>query len=161
MIRETTVDHRTLSLKSGKFATGQEQNKEWIESTLNNTKVNERKYFQTKNNFHPVFDKLDDPFCRLCPAIAMGCDVLLKGLHNFGPSKAFDITQQLDRLDCDDKKRKQVVKLILSHDQKQNVKNRKNIDATTLRCLVDSIVFEPTCDGYIYTSPKFLEEYLK
>lgn len=128
---------------------------------MNYNKVNKASYFQTKKNFYPVFDTLNDPLCRVSLAIAMGCNVLPKGLHNFGSAKVFNIRRQLDRLDSDDKKRKEVVKLILSHDQKQLDKNKKNVDEKILPCLVDSIVYKPTCGGYTYTSPQRLEEYTK
>jgi len=161
IIRDIAIDHRNLSLKSGKFVTGQEDKKNWIESKLKFGKANKENYFPLKKHFYPAFDKLSDPFCRVCLAIAMGSDVLPEGLHNFGPAKAFEIKQQIDHIDCVVEKRNQVVKSILCHDEKQKEKNRRNIDEKSLRCYVGSIMFEPTCNGYIYTSPEILPAYLE
>ena len=129
---------------------------------MNYTEINKVQYFRpAKINFHPAFDGLSYPFCRVCLGIAIGSDVLPKRLYNFGPVKAYAIKQEIDRIHSVDEKQNQVVKSILSHDQKQKENQRRNIDENTLRCLAASIMFEPTYAGYIYTSPEDLDEYLK
>ena len=132
IIRDIAIDHRNLSLKSGKFITGQDNNKNWIKLKLKFGKANKENYLPSKKHFYPAVDKLSDPFCRVCLCIAMGSVVLPKGLYNFGPSKAYEIKQQIDHIDYVDEKRNHVVKSILCHDAKQNEKNRRNIDEKTL-----------------------------
>lgn len=145
----------------GKFVTGQENNKNWIESKLKSRKANKENYFPSKKHLYPAFDKLNDPFCRVYLCVAMVSDVLPKGFYNFGPSKAYEIKQQIDRIDSVDEKRNHVVKSILCHDEKQKEKNRRNIDGKTVQYFVASIMYEQTCAGYVYSSPKVLNAYLE
>ena len=106
---------------------------------------------------HPFFDQLEDPKERALLALAVGCDANPGGAHNFGSSKVSQLItpgatfeELVDRLSNNFGCKKENCKEKHSHVH----------SPAAWRCLVNSILFEPTYAGPLYDEePPELEPY--
>ena len=154
IIRDPYIHMNTLSFRKAKIVTGQESTMSWIDAIL---KVKETKNYFPKPPKYPIFDKLEDPISRAFFAVAMGCDVLPGGLHNFGPAKAFEIKKQTDNLSTIKEKQEHIRDSILSFSSKTK------IDMVSLLVNAQAILYELTFnEGYIFNDnvPNCLDSYL-
>ena len=77
-------------------------------------------------------------------------------MRDFGPAKALTIKKETDDLSTIQEKQNHIMKRILSF------KTKTNINRDSLLCYAQSILYELTCDGYIYSKdiPIALDAYL-
>ena len=76
-----------------------------------------------------------DPLCRTLLAVALGCDVILHGLRDFGPAKALMIKIQADDLSTIEEQQKYMLEKILSF------KKQTKIDMVSLLSILCPIDF--------------------
>ena len=90
-------------------------------------------------------------------AVALGSDVFVGGLNKFGPQKAFKIKQEIDNLDYNAEKQQHIISSIIGY------KTNTRIDKASLSCYTQAILYEQTCDGYMYGYyvPTKLDTYVK
>ena len=105
---------------------------------------------------HPFFDQLEDPKVRALLALAVGCDANPGGAYNFGASKVSQLItpgatfeELVDRLSNNFGCKKEDCKEKHSHVH----------SPAAWRCLVNSILFEPTKAGPLHSEPTQLETY--
>jgi len=87
-------------LKSLEIWTGQKTVAKYIANILQ-AKLPDSHTVFPKDPKYPVFDDLAGFRSRALFAVALGCDVLPGGIHNFGPSKAFAIKNRIKNWNTD------------------------------------------------------------
>ena len=142
MIWSPKIDYGTSSFKSAQLVTGQKHIMRWINNSLQVKGPDN--YFPVDARY-PIFDEMTDPICRALFAVALGCDVFPRGLRAFGPAKALAINIQADNLSTIEEQRDHIVEKILSFNK------QKIIDRVSLLCYAQSILYELTCNVYIYS----------
>ena len=153
-IRHIILNNSTLKIRTAVLVTGQKKVRDWIAEVL--PTADNKPYFP-KAPPCPIFDKLNDPTCRAMLAVALGSDVFCGGVNKFGPQKAYTIKQQIDKLDSDAKKQQHIISSIIKY------KTDTNININALLCYTQALLYELTCDGYMYKDdkPERLDAYLK
>lgn len=77
-------------------------------------------------------------------AVALGYDVFKGGLDQFSAQAAYEIKERINELTTPQAKQKEAFRSILNF----NTRTKMNFD--TLLCYTNAILYDITCDGYMY-----------
>jgi hypothetical protein len=128
-----------------------------LKTKLGHSPFNDKRSVDGRVQLYPFFSDVKDPLLRALTAILLGCDAYPKGVEGAGPKVAHELLEKHRRLSGVELHNALAGAISI-------IKGATVRDKAAVLCLMKSLVYEKTDDGYcryVHDSPTELEAYLE